>query len=157
MRVPFVICAIAVLSIAVPAASPADTPEYVPGPWHYKSISCVDTTVKNVGPRLVSGKPPYPASDYESGVEVGFASGLGVKPLFNETAAVVHYQGDAGNGTMRAEKPGDKVQLCFLGGPAPTTYCNPDKDERGRRFRVWDYARKAQYAGTNSEHDCGGA
>jgi hypothetical protein len=41
----------------------------------------------------------------------------------------------AGGATMRAERPGD----------------------RGRQFRVWDYVRKAQYAGMNSEHGCGGA
>ena len=58
---------------------------------------------------------------------------------------------------MIAEHPGDRVQVCIVQIPPPTKYCNPDTDSRGRVYRVWDYARKAQYAGMNSEHDCGGA
>jgi hypothetical protein len=69
----------------------------------------------------------------------------------------VHYQGDAGNGVMMSEHRGDEVQACFLGGPAPTIGCNPDKDLRGRDYRVWDYRQRKQYWGDNSEHGCGGA
>jgi hypothetical protein len=47
--------------------------------------------------------------------------------------------------------------VCFLGPPAPTVYCNPDQDARGRTYRVYDYRQKQQYNGINSEHDCGGA
>ncbi len=44
---------------------------------------------------------------------------------------MTHYQDTAGNNVMMAEKKGDKVQVCFLGPPAPTQYCDPDKDPRG--------------------------
>ena len=72
-------------------------------------------------------------------------------------AGVTHYQGDAGNSIMIAEHPGDRVQVCIVQIPAPTTHCNPDTDSRGRVYRVWDYKLKAQYSGLNGEHDCGGA
>jgi hypothetical protein len=119
----------------------------------------VETTVYEVGPRLSSGTDGhFTAADFESGVDVVFATGLGVQPLFAKgQAEVVHYQGTPGNGVMRAEHAGDKVQVCFLGGPAPTKFCNPDTDSRGRQYRVWDYKQKKQYWGMNSEHDCGGA
>jgi hypothetical protein len=123
--------------------------------------------VKAVEPRLVDmgQHPPYsPEAFKSSGVVVTFDSGLGVRPLFPKAfAAVLHYDGDAANGVMVAEKPGDRVQLCFLGGPAPTVGasqaigCNPDTDPRGRQYRVWDYAQRKQYVGYNAEHLCGGA
>jgi hypothetical protein len=135
-------------------------PDYVPGPWHYKAMSCVDTTVTSVTPRLgEAGQTKFTAADFKgSGVDVTFATGLGVAPLFpGSHASVVHYQGDSGNDTMAAERAGDRVQVCFLGGPAPTTYCDPDKDARGRQYRVWDYRQHKQYWGMDGEHDCGGA
>ena len=144
------------------SAAPAQNgpPDYKPGPWHYRSVACVDTTVTKVVPRLMSeGQKTVGAADFmSSGVVVFFASRLGVDPLFPaQTATVTHYQGTAGNNVMIAERPGDRVQLCFLGGPAPTTYCDPDKDGRGRNYRVYDYRQRASYAGMNGEHDCGGA
>ena len=147
------------LGAASTPAAADDDPGYVNGPWHYRAISCVDTTVTEVAPRLVSeGQKTFTAADFASGVDVLFATGLGMQPLFAKgTAEVVHYQDTAGNGIMRAEHAGDKVQVCFLGGPAPTKYCNPDTDSRGRQYRVWDYKQKKQYWGMNSEHDCGGA
>ena len=137
-----------------------DTPDYKPGPWHYRTISCVDTTVKTVTPRLVSaGQTSYSKKDFDqSGVEVAFNTRLGADPVVpSAIAGVTHYQGDAGNNVMMAEHPGDRVQVCVVQIPAPTKYCNPDTDWRGRIYRVWDYRQKAQYSGMNSEHDCGGA
>lgn len=157
--------AFAVLSIAVIVtgstmrlAFAADDPGYTPGPWHYKSVTCVDTTVKYVEPRLIEeGQTPKPA-DFDSGVVVGFNTSLGLAPIFSkDVAEVVHYASVADNAHMQSEKAGDKVQVCFLGGPAPTVGCNPDVDDRGRQYRVWDYARKFQYNGFNAEHLCGGA
>jgi len=145
----------------------ADGPEYLPGPWHFRAVTCVDTKVTAVVPRLLeTGQhPPYASEAFaRSGVVVTFASGLGMQPVFPKAfASIVHYQGDVANDVMAAEKPGDRVQLCFLGGPAPTVGasqpigCNPDTDPRGRQFRVWDYAQRKQYVGYNSEHLCGGA
>jgi hypothetical protein len=153
------ICAALVSAVSSPAWADSD-PGYLPGPWHFKAISCVDTTVRSVTPRLESaGQTTFTAEDFkQSGVAVVFATGLGIQPLFSSgTASVVHYQDTTGNSIMAAERAGDRVQVCYLGGPAPTQYCNPDKDDRGRNYRVYDYRQRAQYWGGNEEHDCGGA
>ena len=133
--------------------------DYRPGPWHYKSIPCVDTTVTSVTPRLTGNDPTrFSKADFtESGVVVTFATHLGLAPVFSERVNVTHYQDTLGNALMASEKPGDRVQVCFLGYPAPTKYCNPDQDGRGRSYWVYDYKRHASYDGINSEHDCGGA
>ncbi len=134
--------------------------ELLPGLWHYRSVPCVDTTVVSVTPRLQTfGQKTFTTADFEqSGVEVSFSTHLGVDPLFpKERASVTHYQGLDGNDIMMSERPGDKVQVCFLAVPAPTKFCNPDKDDRGRLYRVYDYRQHASYAGWNSEHTCGGA
>jgi hypothetical protein len=148
-----------VASFAVPAGA-QDEARYKPGPWHYKSIPCVDTTVAAVMPRLVGGQQTtFSKQDFlASGVYVEFNTSLGTDPAAPPGhASVTHYQGTAGNNVMMAEKKGDKVQVCFLGPPAPTVYCNPDQDGRGRTYRVYDYRQKQQYSGINSEHGCGGA
>jgi len=151
------------LALAAATTAPAladDNPDYLPGPWHFRAVSCVDTTVTAVTPRLESaGQTTFTAEDFkQSGVAVTFATGLGIRPLFARgTASVVHYQDSAGNNIMAAEHRGDRVQVCYLGGPAPTKYCNPDQDDRGRNYRVYDYRQHQQYWGGNSEHDCGGA
>jgi hypothetical protein len=155
----FAVSAAAIVACPVARAGAADDPQYVPGVWHYRSVSCVDSTVSLVTPRLgTEGQTSFSAAEFEqTGVYVRFATGLGMQPLFSgQTASVTHYQGDA-NRVMSAERKGDRVQVCFLGGPAPTKYCNPDTDSRGRTYRIYDYRQRAQYWGTNSEHDCGGA
>ncbi len=139
---------------------PGQEPAMKPGVWHYRSIPCVDTTVIDVRPRLGTlNQRVFTAADFEvSGVQVTFATHLGVDPLFpREHAGVTHYQNTAGNDVMMSERPGDRVQVCFLGPPTPTQFCNPDADARGRTYRVYDYRQHASYAGSNSEHDCGGA
>lgn len=146
--------------MAPPGAAFAQSEQYAPGVWHYRSVACVNTTVKTVEPRLTTyGQKTFSRSDFlQSGVSVEFNTRLGSDPANpNMLAAVTHYQGTPGNDVMMAERPGDKVQVCFLSRPAPSKYCNPDKDGRGRMFRVYDYRRNASYAGMNSEHDCGGA
>jgi len=146
------------LSSSVLSASAQDQ-DYAPGVWHYKSIPCVDTTVRLVEPRLTTdSQKTFTAEDFEqSGVYVEFNTFLGSDPINHMRAAVTHYQNTPGNDVMMSERPGDRVQVCFLSRPAPTTFCNPDEDARGRTFRVYDYRRHAQYAGMNSEHFCGGA
>ena len=150
---------LSVAAINMPAAV-AQEEQYVPGVWHFRSVACVNTTVKSVEPRLsTDGQKTFTARDFqESGVSVEFNTSLGSDPANpNMLAAVTHYQNTPGNDVMVREHPGDKVQVCFLSRPAPTTYCDPDKDGRGRVFRVYDYRQDTQYAGMNSEHDCGGA
>ncbi len=145
-------------STAVPAGAQENV-QYKPGAWHYKSIPCVDTTVLSVLPRLSNGGAAPTKQDFvSSGVQVSFNSTLGADPVDKSARAeVVHYQDSPGNAVMMAEKKGDKVQVCFLGPPAPTSTCDPDKDSRGRTYRVYDYRQKQQYNGMNSEHGCGGA
>jgi hypothetical protein len=154
--------AFTMLSLAVinmPVAIAQDE-RYVPGVWHYRSVPCVNTTVRSVQPRLTGGsQTTFTASDFQqSGVFVEFNTTLGSDPANrNMRSAVTHYQNTPGNDIMTREHPGDKVQVCFLSRPAPTAYCDPDEDGRGRVFRVYDYRQHAQFAWMNSEHDCGGA
>lgn len=144
---------------ATPSIALAQDDDYVPGAWHYRSVACVDTTVKSVAPRLTGGdQKTFTAQDFESGVEVVFNTTLGSDPANPKMlAAVTHYQDTPGNSVMMKEHKGDRVQVCFISRPAPTTGCDPDTDARGRVFRVYDYRQRAQYAGQNSEHGCGGA
>ncbi len=141
------------------AASTNTSTNYPAGPWHYKSIPCVDTTVVTVTPRLVGGdQTTFTKADFQSGVIVTFATNLGLAAAFPKVRVnVTHYQDTPGNALMASEKPGDRVQVCFLGYPSPEKYCDPDRDERGRSYWVYDYKRHADYDGINSEHDCGGA
>lgn len=145
--------------IAIPAGADGGS-NYKSGPWRYRSVSCVDTTVKSVTPRLVSaGQTSYSKKDFQqSGVEVAFNTHLGAGPSAPTAfAGVTHYQDTAGNNVMMAEHPGDRVQVCLAQIPMPTQFCNPDTDPRGRLYRVWDYRQKAEYCGLNGEHNCGGA
>jgi hypothetical protein len=130
------------------------------GAWHYRSIPCVDTRVTEVTPRLgEENQKTFSHQDFvRTGVVVHYASHLGVDPLVPRLyASVTHYPEMPGNTIMMTERPGDRVQLCFLGAPAPTNFCDPDIDSRGRMYRVYDYRRRTAYAGENEEHSCGGA
>jgi hypothetical protein len=149
-----------VVSLAGPAAAQDANVQYKPGAWHYKSIPCVDTTVVAVTPRLGNdSQTGFTKQDFlASGVYVEFNTSLGSNPAAPPGhASVTHYQDTPGNTVMMAEKKGDKVQVCFLGPPAPDRECDPDKDPRGRTYRVYDYRQNQQYSGINSEHGCGGA
>jgi hypothetical protein len=164
-RIAFATCArtiatLGLVSVINMPAAVAQEEQNAPGVWHFRSVACVDTTVRSVELRLTSdGQKTFTASDFQqSGVSVEFNTTLGSDPANpNMQAAVTHYQNTAGNNAMMRERPGDKVQVCFLSRPAPTAYCDPDQDARGRVFRVYDYRQHVQYAGMNSEHDCGGA
>jgi hypothetical protein len=88
--------------INMPAAV-AQEEEYAPGVWHYRSVACVDTTVRSVEPRLTSDdQKTFTASDFQqSGVFVEFNTTLGSDPANpNMRAAVTHYQNTAGNNAM---------------------------------------------------------
>lgn len=144
----------------------------LPGPWHFRSIPCLNATVLSVTPRLYTlNQRVFTVRDFEqSGVVVTFKTRLGVDPALRLPsdipaqfralagyADVTHYQNVEGNDVMTSERRGDIVQVCFLGPPIPTKSCNPDKDARGRLYRVYDYRQHASYEGWNSEHACGGA
>ena len=130
-----------------------------PGKTVAASASCVNTTVRSVEPRLTSGTPNQPYTRQEiidSGPDVTFNTKIG-QPKGVIWAEVVHYGGVAGNNVMIRERPGDRVRVCFLGGPKPDAGCDPKTDLRGRTFSVYDYRQNATYSGINSEHGCGGA
>jgi hypothetical protein len=133
--------------------------QYAPGVWHYRSVACTNTTVKSVQPRLTAqGQTQFTAQDFETGVEVVFNTHLGNDAAHPAMlASVTLYGGLPETKIMQRERPGDHVQVCFLSRPAPTVDCNPDLDERGRVFRVYDITQRAQYSGQNTEHGCGGA
>lgn len=124
------------------------------------SGSCVNTTVRLVAPRLDGldpAKEHFTREDFiESGVAVTFNTKLGLKNGV-QWAEVVHYQAEPGNGIMIAERVGDRVRVCFLGGPEADEACDPKTDLRGWKFSVYDYRQRASYSGINSEHGCGGA
>jgi hypothetical protein len=157
------IVALALVACVAVTAAPAraqDTSHYKSGPWHSSSIKCTDVTVKTVTPRLENaGQTSYTRADFmASGVSVTFNTRLGADASDpSARASVTHYQDTAGNNVMMAEHPGNPVQVCLVKVPRATQYCHPNSDPRGRVFRVWDYKQRAQYAGMNSEHDCGGA
>lgn len=124
------------------------------------SGSCVNTTVRLVAPRLDGldpAKEHFTRQDFiESGVAVTFNTKLGLKNGI-QWAEVVHYQGEPRNSIMMAERIGERVRVCFLGGPEADEACDPKTDLRGWKFSVYDYRQHASYSGINSEHDCGGA
>jgi hypothetical protein len=124
------------------------------------SVSCVNTTVRSVLPRLTSDTPNQHYTRQQlidGGVAVTFNTKIG-EPSGIMWAEVVHYQQEPGNSIMIAERPGDRVHVCFLGVPLERDVaCNPKVDTRGRKFNVYDYRQHASYSGINSEHDCGGA
>jgi hypothetical protein len=151
---------VALAMIVSPVAGKTQTPDPgLRGPWHYLSVACVDTTVYRVEPRLAArGQRTFTKAEFKNeGVEVTFNSYLGMGAAFpGMRAMVTHYEFEDGDGLMTEERPGDKVQLCFLDGPTPNATCNPDRDPRGREYRIFDYKRHASYDGWNEEHGCGG-
>ncbi|UBF27851.1 hypothetical protein K9N68_08090 [Kovacikia minuta CCNUW1] len=109
---------------------------------------CEDSVVTKVG--------TYFENDPSSGFYAVFQSKLGVEQFPDTRAAVV----DRAAGTdsvLAQQKVGDKVQVCLIGSPAKDQYCDPEKDSRGRFFRIYSYRLKAAYTGTNANHLCGGA
>jgi hypothetical protein len=129
-------------------------------PVYVASGSCVDTTVRLVAPRLDGldpAKEHFTRQEFiDSGVAVTFNTKLGTLN-HRLRAEVVHYQQEPGNNIMMNERVGDRVRVCFLGGPKADRACDPNTDLRGRKFSVYDYRQHASYSGMNSEHGCGGA
>jgi hypothetical protein len=98
----------------------------------------------------------YFEKDPRSGFYAVFQSKLGVEKFADANAAVVDRSADAKSAIAR-QKPGDKVQVCLLYRPHKDPYCDPDKDPRGRVYRIYNYRLKAAYSGWNANHWCGGA
>lgn len=125
-------------------AALADDPlEENPQPYR-----CEDSVVTKVG--------TYFENDPSSGFYAVFQSKVGVEQFSDAFAAVVDRTAQP-TSVLAKQKVGDKVQVCLIASPTKNQYCNPDKDPRGRFFRVYNYRLKAAYSGTNANHLCGGA
>jgi len=127
-------------------------------------VPCADGVVAGVHPRLEEAASDVP---FSSGIVVEIK--LPTKPRFLNgqafgEASVVHYDQERGNGSMKLEKPGDRVHVCLVSFPTPSrdpktgqVFCDPNTDPRGVVYRVYDYHRHFTYAGPDSQHSCGGA
>jgi hypothetical protein len=127
----------------VPAAIADDSVEQPAQPYQ-----CEDSVITKMG--YYFDKQP------DSGIYVMFKSKLGVTKFKEQTAQIVD-RSIAPTSLMAKQKVGDKVQVCLLSTPPKDRACNPDKDPRGRYYRVYNYRQQAAYTGTNGNHLCGGA
>lgn len=140
-------------------------------PLKSSSVPCVQTTVESV--------KVYQTGAEEPAVAVEFNTNLGVAHFPNMKASiddeglyVPSSTGWADSSSRQAlpnpialqEHAGQKVQLCLMRVPKPDPSCtrdfgccHPDRDWRGRVYRVYDYRLRASYESYNSHHDCGGA
>lgn len=134
--------AIALLSFQ-PRAHADDPTETNPQPYR-----CEDSVITKVG--------TYFENDPRSGFYAIFQSKLGVESFPDESAAVVD-RGASPSSALAKQKVGDRVQVCLVFRPADGDTCHPDRDPRGRFYRVYNYRLRAAYTGTNANHLCGGA
>jgi hypothetical protein len=139
------------------------------GPWHFHLVPCAQGVVTGVMPRVgKENQRVYTDQDFKSAgvhVEMKLPPHTHFIPNANmEYVSVTHYQEDRENNVMQAERVGDKVQVCLMSFPIPLYEasikgyrCNPDEDQRGWYFRVYDYRQRKAYFGPNLQHGCGGA
>ncbi|HEY5146034.1 MAG TPA: hypothetical protein VII82_04675 [Polyangiaceae bacterium] len=143
MRLFAAILAAAICAAAVPAgAQNAETRDEMHGAAFVMPVQCVDTTFVKVTDRF--GGPIHGTGAGPNGMDVVFANKISLV-AYSVSAVVVR------------ERPGDRVQLCYLGHVEGTQACNPKTDDRGRLYRVYDYRLHMAWSATNSEHACGGA
>jgi hypothetical protein len=129
------------LALTVPSVQATEEPSAIP-------YRCEDSTVTEIG-YYFEGSP-------QSGIYANFQSKLGVE-TFEKTTARVLDRGTLLNSVMDAQVVGDKVQVCLIYMPESEKRCNPEKDPRGRVYRVYNYRLKSAYVGINANHLCGGA
>jgi hypothetical protein len=135
---------VAVLLVAQSSTAYADDPlETDPQPYH-----CEDSTVTEAG--------TYFKDDPNGGFYAIFQSTLGVQNFPKAHASVVDRSAGQ-NSPLAKQKVGDKVQVCLLHTPTKSPYCDPNKDERGRVYRIYNYRLRSAYQGWNGNHGCGGA
>ncbi len=135
---------VAAFWLAQTVAALADDPsETNPQPYR-----CEDSTITKTG-NYFEGNP-------SSGFYAIFQSKLGVEKFPDATAAVVD-RGASPTSAIAQQKVGDKVQVCLLSTPPKDPYCDPNRDRRGRFYRVYNYRLRLAYTGTNANHLCGGA
>lgn len=105
---------------------------------------------------VVTKKGYYFENQPDSGSYAVFKSRLGVTQFKDVTVAVVDRSASP-NSVLAKQQVGDRVQVCLIGYPTKDQFCNPDRDSRGRYYRIYNYRQKAEYSGTNGNHLCGGA
>jgi hypothetical protein len=138
-----------VLALSAPATKQAAAAEGSP----QQSVGqCEDSTITSVS--------YYFQDDPKSGFVVEFSSQLGVGSGTydgtQEHARVVD-RSETPNRVIAREHPGDRVRVCLVQYPQKDQDCDPDKDWRGRQYRVYDYRLGESYTGWNANHLCGGA
>ncbi|MGV0023736.1 hypothetical protein [Phormidesmis priestleyi] len=132
---------VALLSVASPGIADEVRDADIP-------YQCEDSVVTKTG--------YYFENQPDSGSYVVFKSNLGVKQIKDATVSVVDRNAPP-TSVLAKQKVGDRVQVCLVGYPTKDQSCNPDRDPRGRYYRVYNYRQKAAYQGTNGNHLCGGA
>jgi hypothetical protein len=143
MRLSAAVCAALVCAAALPAAAQnAETRDEMRGPAFAGPVRCVDTRFVTLTDRF--GQPITGSGRDANGMDVAFANHV----------TLVAYSVSA---VALRERPGDRVQLCYLGHVEGAPGCNPAADDRGRLYRVYDYRLHAAWTATNSQHVCGGA
>lgn len=124
-------------------AQNAETHDEIRGSEFVRPISCVETTFRSITDRF--GKPVGSQLNFPTaGMDVTFANRV---TLVAYSVSEVAFR----------ERPGDRVQLCFLGHVEGTQGCMTAADSRGRVYRVYDYRLHAAWTAMNSQHACGGA
>ena len=143
MRLLAALCAALACATAVPAgAQNAETRDEMHGPAFVLPVRCVDTSFVKMTDRF--GQPIHGSGRDANGMDVAFANRVTLVAYSVSAVAV-------------RERPGDRVQLCFLGHVEGAQGCKPATDDRGRLYRVYDYRLHAAWSATNSQHMCGGA
>lgn len=98
---------------------------------------CVDTHITEIGTRLTDGNDkPVP----DSGVSIGFSSGLSLVGYSTPPEVKLQHLGDA-------------VRVCLVAVPVGC----PPGDDRGKLYRVQDAHLRISYVLPDAQHMCGGA
>jgi hypothetical protein len=143
MRLLAALFAALVCAAALPAgAQNAETRDEMQGAAFVLPVQCVDTSFVKLTDRF--GQPIQGSGRDANGMDVAFANHV----------TLVAYSVSA---VALRERPGDRVQLCFLGHIEGAPGCKPATDDRGRLYRVYDYRLHAAWTTSNSQHMCGGA
>ncbi|EYD72133.1 hypothetical protein Rumeso_04839 [Rubellimicrobium mesophilum DSM 19309] len=95
---------------------------------------CAETTIADIGPRLMDDP------DFESGVGIAYANGLG-QVSYDRVQEVIDSQ------------PGDPVRMCLVYIPANC----PPGDDRGKVYATTNLRTGATWEMPDAQHECGGA
>ena len=118
-------------------------------PIHCDSATVTDWGAPEVGEAGSAAVHHLPFGDSIGGV-------YGYESFSNKVSVSIHTEPFA-NRIWTQTKVKDKVQVCLLSIPARTDTCNPDIDERGRMYYVYNYRLKGAFIELTGSHACGGA